>query len=126
MNSVLIVDLGLVWGGQEVYSAGLAEALAAAGRRVSMLSGHTRHARPGVEYIPCDFSYAQFPATRRRVLDSVSHRAEEDRLLLGYRTARSGMTLGCGVQHRLETACRCEMCRSAESGGSSRAGATGR
>lgn len=69
MNSVLIVDLGAVWGGQEVYSAGLAEALAASGRRVTVLSGHTRHARPGVECIPCDFSYAKFPDTRRRVLD---------------------------------------------------------
>lgn len=40
-----------------------------------------------------------------RVLKNVSQHAEEQRLLLGYRTANSGMTLGCGVDHVIETDC---------------------
>ncbi|MDP8927209.1 MAG: glycoside hydrolase family 65 protein [Actinomycetota bacterium] len=48
------------------------------------------------------------PRVRRldwRVLEKVLHRADEQRLLLGYRTARSGMTLGCGVDHMIDTTC---------------------
>jgi alpha,alpha-trehalose phosphorylase len=44
-------------------------------------------------------------ALDRRVLDNVLHRAEGERVLLGYETARSGMTLGCGVEHVIETDC---------------------
>ena len=44
-----------------------------------------------------------------RVLENVSHHAEEQRLLLGYRTANSGMTLGCGVDHVIETDCSYEV-----------------
>ncbi len=41
----------------------------------------------------------------RRVLENVIRRPDEQRLLLGYRTASSGMTLGCGVDHVMDTAC---------------------
>jgi alpha,alpha-trehalose phosphorylase len=40
-----------------------------------------------------------------RVLENVLCRADEERLLLGYRTASSGMTLGCGADHIIETDC---------------------
>jgi len=40
-----------------------------------------------------------------RVLETVSHHVEDQRLLFGYRTSRSGMTLGCGVDHVMDTAC---------------------
>jgi len=45
----------------------------------------------------------------RRVLDNVLHQVDGERLLFGYRTAHSGMTLGCGVEHVLDTACDFEM-----------------
>ena len=45
----------------------------------------------------------------RRVLDNALHEVRGERLLYGYRTARSGMTLGCGVDHRLETDCHHEV-----------------
>ena len=38
-----------------------------------------------------------------KVLHNVLHRVEGERLLFGYRTDRSGMTLGCGVDHVIET-----------------------
>ena len=44
-----------------------------------------------------------------RVLDCVEHREHGEKLLLGYRTARSGMTLGCGVMHVMETDCDYEV-----------------
>ena len=44
-----------------------------------------------------------------RVLESVEHRAEGEKLLLGYRTAASRMTLGCGVAHVMETDCEYEV-----------------
>ena len=40
-----------------------------------------------------------------RVLHAVVQRADDQRLLLGYLTRRSGMSLGCGVDHVLETDC---------------------
>jgi alpha,alpha-trehalose phosphorylase len=40
-----------------------------------------------------------------RVLQNEIRSAADERLLLGYRTARSGMTLGCGVDHIMETEC---------------------
>lgn len=49
----------------------------------------------------------------RRVLDNVFHDVEQERMLFGYRTARSGMTLGCGVDHILETDCDFEVHSSA-------------
>jgi glycosyltransferase involved in cell wall biosynthesis len=67
LKSVLIVDLGKAWGGQEVYSADIADALVASGHRVTLLSGHERHARTAAQYIPCSFAYADFAATRRQV-----------------------------------------------------------
>ncbi|MEX0658194.1 MAG: glycosyl hydrolase family 65 protein [Egibacteraceae bacterium] len=48
------------------------------------------------------------PRVRRlnqRVLEAVVHHGKDQRLLLGYRTASSRMTLGCGVDHVMETAC---------------------
>ncbi|MFN2388519.1 MAG: glycoside hydrolase family 65 protein [Actinomycetota bacterium] len=40
-----------------------------------------------------------------RVLENVLQRTDGQRLLLGYQTARSGMTLGCGVDHIMDTGC---------------------
>lgn len=40
-----------------------------------------------------------------RVLTSEIRHADGERLLLGYRTARSGMSLGCGVDHVIDTTC---------------------
>ncbi len=40
-----------------------------------------------------------------RVLDNVVHTADDQRLLLGYVTQRSGMSLACGVDHVMETDC---------------------
>lgn len=39
------------------------------------------------------------------VLHNELHRAEGERLLFGYRTRSSKMTLGCGVDHAMETDC---------------------
>ncbi|MPZ72368.1 MAG: glycoside hydrolase family 65 protein [Nitriliruptorales bacterium] len=52
------------------------------------------------------------PRVRRiasRVLECVDHRVDGERILLGYRTATSGMTLGCGVDHVMETDCPYEV-----------------
>ncbi|KIH77684.1 alpha,alpha-trehalose phosphorylase [Geoalkalibacter ferrihydriticus] len=38
-----------------------------------------------------------------QVLIPVHHQSNEQRMVLGHRTATSGMTLGCGVDHRIET-----------------------
>jgi alpha,alpha-trehalose phosphorylase len=57
---------------------------------------------------PEDEGWEFDPRLRRidwRVLDNVWHRADDERLLFGYRTATSGMTLGCGVDHVIETDC---------------------
>lgn len=51
------------------------------------------------------------PRVRRlnqRVLESVVHRGDGQRVMLGYRTASSRMTLGCGVDHVMETSCAYE------------------
>ncbi len=40
-----------------------------------------------------------------RVLDNIVHTADDQRLLLGYVTRRSGMSLACGVDHVMETDC---------------------
>jgi len=42
-------------------------------------------------------------AVNRKVLHNVLHRVDGSRLLFGYRTEHSGMTLGCGVDHVMET-----------------------
>ena len=44
-----------------------------------------------------------------RVLNCTDHRLDDGRILLGYRAASSKMTLGCGVEHQLDTACAHEV-----------------
>ncbi|MGI8574991.1 MAG: glycoside hydrolase family 65 protein [Egibacteraceae bacterium] len=48
-----------------------------------------------------------------RVLENELSECDGTRVMLGYRTARSGMTLGCGMDHRIETACDYELSTSA-------------
>ncbi|MGF1467293.1 MAG: glycoside hydrolase family 65 protein [Sandaracinaceae bacterium] len=43
-----------------------------------------------------------------RVLDPATHEADELRVVLSYATKQSGMTLGCGLDHTVETACEWE------------------
>ncbi|HVM15832.1 MAG TPA: glycosyl hydrolase family 65 protein [Egibacteraceae bacterium] len=60
---------------------------------------------------PEDQAPSSDPRVRRlnkRVLESVLHRGDDERLMLGYRAASSGMTLGCGVDHVMETSCAYE------------------
>ncbi len=57
---------------------------------------------------PHDTRQEQFdPRTTRTFADRVLHtqvsREDGERILLGYRTGRSGMTLGCGIDHAVET-----------------------
>ncbi|MGM0818338.1 MAG: glycoside hydrolase family 65 protein [Actinomycetota bacterium] len=40
-----------------------------------------------------------------RVLESKAIRDDGERVVLGYRVAHSGMTLGCGIDHRVRTRC---------------------
>ena len=54
---------------------------------------------------------------RGRVLGSEVAEADGERILLGYRATRSGMTLGVGVEHVVESAAPFEIRRSAYAGG---------
>jgi alpha,alpha-trehalose phosphorylase len=47
----------------------------------------------------------QGPGFRDRVLVPVMNYARDNRVMLGYRAKSSGMTLGCGSEHVLETSC---------------------
>jgi alpha,alpha-trehalose phosphorylase len=49
-----------------------------------------------------------------RVLQNVSHQVDGERLLFGYRTTNSGMTLGCGVDHVMETDCAYQVASTAD------------
>ena len=40
-----------------------------------------------------------------RLLESKAIRHDDERIVLGYRVAHSGMTLGCGIEHRMDTRC---------------------
>ncbi|HET6966447.1 MAG TPA: glycoside hydrolase family 65 protein, partial [Acidimicrobiales bacterium] len=44
-----------------------------------------------------------------KVLSEQLRRRHDHRLLVGYRTANSGMSLAVGVDHRVETSCPCEV-----------------
>jgi alpha,alpha-trehalose phosphorylase len=47
----------------------------------------------------------QAPGFRNRVLQPEVHYLRDQRTMLGYRTKESGMTLGCGIEHAIETSC---------------------
>ncbi|WP_432821175.1 glycoside hydrolase family 65 protein [Trichloromonas sp.] len=47
----------------------------------------------------------QGPGFHERVLLPESHYVADNRVLLGYRTRSSGMTLGCGMEHIVDTLC---------------------
>jgi alpha,alpha-trehalose phosphorylase len=47
----------------------------------------------------------QAPGFQERVLLPALHYTRDNRVMLGYRTRNSGMTLGCGMEHVVETAC---------------------
>ena len=40
-----------------------------------------------------------------RLLESKAIRHDDERIVLGYQVAHSGMTLGCGIEHRMDTRC---------------------
>lgn len=47
----------------------------------------------------------QGPGFNERVLMPACHGVRENRVTLGYQTRRSGMTLGCGIEHIVDTLC---------------------
>jgi glycosyltransferase involved in cell wall biosynthesis len=66
-SSVLLVDLGAVWGGQEVYSKTIADALVSKGIGVTCVSSSEEHAGPGRRHVGCSFAYRDFHKTRRLI-----------------------------------------------------------
>jgi glycosyltransferase involved in cell wall biosynthesis len=69
MPSVLMVDLGKVWGGQEIYTGTLAEALMRRGWNVSSVSSQIKHNKYFPKIVPISNSYLSFRATA----DAISH-----------------------------------------------------
>ncbi len=67
MRSLLIVDMGAVWGGQEIYSRSIAQALVQKGWSVSCLSPHAQHAVKGVHVEQCAIGYRDFLAVAHQV-----------------------------------------------------------
>lgn len=67
MHSLLMVDLGGVWGGQEIYSASIMAHLRNAGWEVTSFSGQEKHRRFASEFVPVSISYAHFWKAARTV-----------------------------------------------------------
>ena len=66
-RKLLLVDLGSVWGGQEIYSKSIAREMGRRGWSVGCISPHTRHATEDVQYYPCKIDYPHFCQTARLV-----------------------------------------------------------
>jgi glycosyltransferase involved in cell wall biosynthesis len=64
---ILMVDLGYVWGGQEVYSHSLMSGLAERGCGVDSLSSQPRFAEQARHHFPANGAYRMFPALARQV-----------------------------------------------------------
>lgn len=67
MNSLLMVDMGAVWGGQEIYSRSMVAALAARGWRITCVSPHARHRSSTCAFVPCSINFRDFLFTKRLV-----------------------------------------------------------
>lgn len=64
---LLLVDLGAVWGGQEIYSRSIARAMVDRGWAVTSMSPHDRHAAGNIEFHRCSYSYSDFMETSKTV-----------------------------------------------------------
>lgn len=64
---ILFVDLGSVWGGQEIYSSILSRALAKNNYSITFFSPHQRHNIPGLKHIKCSIKYINFLHTALHV-----------------------------------------------------------
>ena len=69
MKKLLLVDLGLAWGGQEIYSRSIAQALIERGWSVTCLSSHRRHEISGANFIPCQIGYKNFIDTAQIIFN---------------------------------------------------------
>ena len=56
MKKILIIDLGAVWGGQEIYTDNLVDELLVKGYKVTHASSQTKHNKKNVFYHHIEFS----------------------------------------------------------------------
>jgi alpha,alpha-trehalose phosphorylase len=71
---------------------------------VVLTSSVIRHTHALTDHIPELVDPRVGKEFGERVLNVMAHKVEGERLLVGYRTSSSGMTLGLGVDHVVETA----------------------
>jgi len=67
MDRLLLIDLGVAWGGQEIYSRSLASILPHRGWKVTCLSPHDRHAIEGVTHENVRENYPHFGSLIHKV-----------------------------------------------------------
>lgn len=67
MLNIAIIDMGAVWGGQEIYSKLLANELAVQGWSVSHFSPAENHRNDNIRYERISIGYGDFPALRSRM-----------------------------------------------------------